>query len=183
MNNFELILDNVDFTDLNEELTESKHLFGILPLRTAYEGSAHREVVDILLRGPLIKEDSSLEELQNAMQCYNYTFMDAFPKLYISILDLMRFVVGEQLGRVIVTKLPPGGKITPHADEGEAAEKYDRFHIVLKGESGDTMICDGEEQEMRTGQVWWFDNNKTHSVENRSDQDRIHVIVDIMIWK
>lgn len=183
MNNFELILDQVDFNILNEEVEASKHLFGILPIRTNYEGSAHREVEDILLRGPLIKETSTLLELQNATECFNYTFMESFPNLYISVIDLMRFVVGEQLGRVIVTKLPAGGKIYSHKDEGDAAEKYDRFHIVLKGEPGDTMIVEGQEQKMRTGQVWWFDNTKEHSVENRSDQDRIHIIVDISIWK
>ncbi len=181
MNNFELILDQVDFTNLNEELKASEHLFGILPLRTNYEGSAHKEVKDILLRGPKIEENTTLQQLQCDMQCYNYTFMQQFPMLHLSILDLMRHVFGCQLGRVMITKLPPGGKITPHKDEGQAAEEYERFHIVLQGDKGNMFFVEDQAQEMLTGQVWWFDNNKEHWVKNNSNSDRIHVIVDIMV--
>jgi len=58
---------------------------------------------------------------------------------------IMNILKGSQLGRVIVTRLPPGGKIAPHVDTGKCAEFYQRVHLVLHGEPGNLFFC-GDEQ-------------------------------------
>jgi tetratricopeptide (TPR) repeat protein len=38
----------------------------------------------------------------------------------------------------------------------------------------------GEKKNMRAGELWEINNGLAHAVENRSDQDRIHIIIDWM---
>lgn len=95
------------------------------------------------------------------------------------IFNLMATVEGERLGRVMINKLRPGGRIYPHADTPAHAEYWDRFHIVLQSLPGNNFRCGDETIHMRTGEVWWFQNAVEHEVVNNSADDRIHMIVDI----
>lgn len=172
-------LYSIDSQPLLEEVIASREMFGSVPLRTSYEGSAHREVADILLRGPEIRSESTLEELQHTIPCINYNASESFSACMDACFDLMYAVKGVQLGRVIITKLPAGGSIYPHVDEGEAADFYSRYHIVINGQGGNTFFSGDEEVEMLSGDVWWINNHIEHSVENKSGYDRIHLICDI----
>ena len=91
----------------------------------------------------------------------------------------MQRVDGERLGRVIITKLPPGKTITPHVASGAHAEYYTRHQIMLSNSPGSMFHCGDESVFMQTGEVWWFNNAVTHSVVNNSSDDRIALIVDI----
>ena len=42
------------------------------------------------------------------------------------------------------------------------------------------MTCGEEEVGMRQGELWWFDNKKPHESFNRSDEERIHLIFDLL---
>jgi len=95
------------------------------------------------------------------------------------IFNLMATVEGERLGRVMINKLRPGGRIYPHADTPAHAEYWDRFHIVLQSLPGNNFRCGDETIGMRTGEVWWFQNAIEHEVVNNSADDRIHMVVDI----
>ena len=33
---------------------------------------------------------------------------------------------------------------------------------------------------MREGELWWFDNNALHEAHNDGDEDRIHLIFDLL---
>jgi len=170
------LLYREDVTRVSEELEANKGLFGELPIRTAFEGSPHREVEDIIVRGPVSSPESTLRDLHNEIRCTEYTPLREVSSL---VDHLMNYVEGRELGRVIVTKLPPKGSITPHCDEGDAAEYYDRFHIVISGYPGSIFKCGNEQVEMLTGEVWEFDNNTEHSVINASSHDRVHIVCDI----
>ena len=62
-------------------------------------------------------------------------------------------------------------------------EYYERYHIVLSGHPGSIFRAGDEQVTMLTGEVWWFDNTKEHEVINNSADDRIHLIVDIKVFK
>lgn len=95
------------------------------------------------------------------------------------IFALMSMTQGERLGRVMINKIIPGGRIFPHADTPVHAEYYSRFHVVLQSQPGVVFRCDDEQVFMGTGEVWWFNNKLEHEVINNSSDDRIHMIVDI----
>lgn len=180
MNNFILKADKLNVTYIKNEIEDNENLFNSVPLRTNYKDSPHREVDDILLRGPFIGEGSDLTYLQNDIQCYTYKAFQYFPETYKAVLDINRFVEGEQIGRVIVTRLKPGASITPHIDEGDAAEMYDRYHLVIQSDEGSEFHIEDQMVNMKEGQLYWVDNNKKHWVNNNGTVDRIHLIVDIM---
>ena len=178
MDNF-VLLQKADVSALRKELDSNVDLFGSVPIRTSYEGSAHKQVQDILLRGPELSPTRTLAELQADLQCYDYNTFSSFPEAYRAVHDFMGLLKGQQLGRVLVTKLPKGCSIDSHIDEGPAADFYIRYHIVLQGEAGSTFTSGDETVEMLTGEVWYINNQIPHSVYNGSDTDRIHLIVDI----
>ena len=91
----------------------------------------------------------------------------------------MARVGGERLGRVMVNKLRPGGRIFAHADTPVHADYWDRYHVVLQSAPGCNFRCGEETVYMPPGRVWWFQNAIEHEVVNNSGDDRIHMIVDI----
>lgn len=95
------------------------------------------------------------------------------------IMGLMNRVGGERLGRVMINKLKPGGRIYPHADTPEHCEYYSRHHIVLESEPGNSFRCGDETVWMKQGEVYWFNNKLEHEVLNSSASDRIQIVVDI----
>jgi outer membrane protein assembly factor BamB/orotate phosphoribosyltransferase len=86
---------------------------------------------------------------------------------------------GRELGRVLLAKLKPGGRVYPHVDDGEYYKIRDRFHLVVASASGADMQCGGLNQRFLEGELWWFDNKKVHSSSNPSNEDRIHLIFDL----
>jgi hypothetical protein len=84
------------------------------------------------------------------------------------------------IGRAVMTNLRPHGTIFPHTDDGVYWLLRDRYHLVLKSVAGSHFKAGGEEVRMQAGQLWWFDPTVRHEAFNDSDEERIHVIVDVM---
>lgn len=85
--------------------------------------------------------------------------------------------------RVLLVKLKKESKITPHVDNGEGLELSKRTHIGVITNPLVTFIVGGEEKYMKEGEIWEINNQNVHSVENNSDEDRIHFIIDYQINK
>lgn len=143
----------------------------------------------VILRFP----DRSVHETEQALanhlegfdqhENFDQPVFKALPEARPLIFQLMSAVQGERLGRVIVNKLKPGGRIYPHADTPVHAEYWDRFHIVLQSSPGSNFRCGDEQVHMETGDVWWFNNRLEHEVVNNSADDRIHMVIDVRTSK
>jgi Aspartyl/Asparaginyl beta-hydroxylase len=94
---------------------------------------------------------------------------------------LLGRVEGTRLGRCMINKLRPGGRIFPHADTPIHANYWERYHLVLQGLPGASFRCGDETIHMRQGEVWNFKNQFEHEVINNSADDRIHFVIDIRI--
>lgn len=180
MRNFQLMMTNVDVVPLLNAVMRNAHLWNQHKLRTTHENTPHSAVSDIWLRF----NDLSLYENQEAKvldehESINYPAFAVLPQARPLIFGLMNAVQGERLGRCLITRLAPGDRITKHADSGSHAAYFDRYHVVLQGHPGCVFNCGNETVQMRTGEVWWFQNQIEHEVINDSAADRIHLIVDI----
>lgn len=82
--------------------------------------------------------------------------------------------------RLIFARLLAGGKIPKHADGGFSLLNSHRVHIPIVTNTENIFFVNGEEKNMRVGEMWEINNELVHMVENRSDEDRIHLIVDWM---
>jgi hypothetical protein len=177
MQNFLRLADNVDTVPVMRELATQPELWDQNTLRTQHPDTAHAEVSDIWLWFNEVPTDP--EAVVNDIQTIAYPAWGQLPSLRRLVLDLMRRVDGVQLGRCIVTKLPPGGQITPHVDGGAPAEFYTRYQIALQSLPGALFHSGDETINFYSGEVWWVNNRVKHSVVNNSADDRIVCIVDI----
>lgn len=178
MNNFYRLADNVDVVPLMNALNANPDLWNQHTVRTQHEETAHGQVSDILLRF----NDLDGGIIDNK-ECINFPAIWRLPQARQMINALMARVEGERLGRCIIAKLPVGASILPHIDGGAPATYYDRYHIVLASTAGCLFRCGDETVNMKTGEVWWFNNAIEHEVINNSAHDRINLIVDIRVAK
>lgn len=149
------------------------------------------EVESVMLRfpkkvvfdGPDAEEKVALYK-QNMLPGYDqhesidYPAYAMLPEARALVMSTFAAVSGERLGRVMINKIKPGGRIYRHADTPEHANYYRRFHIVLQSAPGSRFLCEDEEVHMDTGEVWWFNNKLEHEVINNSNEDRIHIVMD-----
>ncbi|MDJ0896086.1 MAG: aspartyl/asparaginyl beta-hydroxylase domain-containing protein [Alphaproteobacteria bacterium] len=104
-------------------------------------------------------------------------------KKYPLAAQFLREFAREQdsmLGRAKIVCLPAGRRVYPHIDRGEYYLVRNRFHFVLRSSHGSWLKAGDEEIRMREGELWWFDNNQMHEALNDGDQDRIHMIFDLL---
>lgn len=177
MKYFQQLAAGVNVTPLMNALHRQPELWSQFPIRTKHPGTAHSDVSDILVWF------NSLDQLQEGIiddkEAIAFPAWEKLPQLRPIIFDLMRTVEGSRLGRVIITKLPPGKEITPHVDQGAPATYFERYQVALQSLPGALFHIGDETVNFRSGDVWWINNSVTHSVQNNSADDRIVCIVDI----
>lgn len=184
MRNFLNLASNVDVMPLLHAVQARQDLWNAETLRTSHGQSPHTQVDDIILRFNDLerwKAEADAASILDEHESVPFPGWKELPQAQHLVFDLMRRFSAVRLGRVLITRLKPGGRIEPHEDGGSHAAYYERVHIVLQGLPGSLFHCGGETVCMRTGEAWWFDNSQTHSVENNSADDRIHMIVDYRI--
>lgn len=179
MKNFLLLGRGINVVPLAVQILRQSHLWREDTYLRDYPQGPFRDVETIFLRFP----PASVTELERSQkdqhECVWMDGMLHLPAARVLIFSLMAQVDGERLGRVMINKITPGGRIFPHADTPVHAEYWDRFHYVIASAPGVSFRCGEETVQMNTGEVWWFQNAIEHEVVNNSAQDRIHLIIDI----
>ena len=145
------------------------------------------EVESIILRFPPVtvyemEQDAKAHIADRRYDPHECIDRDVYKALHEArplVMNLMAFVQGERLGRVMINKVKPGGRIFPHADTEEHADYWTRFHIVVQGTKGSTIRCADERMDFQTGDCFWFNNKLEHEVVNNGADDRISMVVDI----
>lgn len=176
---FHKIAANIDVVPLMQSIVRQPELWDQNTLRTRHPGTAHSDVSDIWLWFNRTNQEPSA--VADDRDVIDYPAWGLLPQARVLIFDLIRRVEGIRLGRVMITKLPPGKTITPHVDGGAPATFYNRFQIALQSLPGAVFRIGDEAVTFQTGDAWWIDNRTVHSVENHSSDDRIVLIADIRL--
>lgn len=178
MKNFQLLFA-FDPMRLAHEIQRQPALWKADTYLRDYPQGPFADTETIFLRFP----PASVTELErSAKDQHECVWMDAMGQLPAArelIFLLMARIQGERLGRVMINKLRPGGRVFPHADTPDHAAYYERYHFVLSSAPGCNFRCDDETIHMEPGGVYWFAHAKEHEVVNNGADDRIHMIVDI----
>lgn len=91
------------------------------------------------------------------------------------------------IGRSRLMRLSPGASVAHHTDMHYFWRNHLRIHIPILTEPEVAFYCDNEEVHMAPGESWTFDNWRGHSVENRSEKTRIHLVIDTVgsaaLWR
>lgn len=97
----------------------------------------------------------------------------------------VRFVLDEikcEKESVRFLRLAAGAKIKEHKDYFIGIEDGTvRLHIPVITNPLIEFYLDGERVEMKEGELWYLDFGLKHRVENNSDQDRIHLVLDCTV--
>lgn len=98
------------------------------------------------------------------------------------LIDYVKRYYGDNgfVVRLLLAKLLAGGKIPHHTDAGFSLLNCHRVHVPLITSDDIAFFVGGVEINMKAGEFWEINNSVDHAVENRSDEDRIHVIIDWM---
>jgi len=76
-------------------------------------------------------------------------------------------------------RLTSGSVIKPHKDYDLVFEDgYVRLHIPIVTNDQVEFIVDNEKLELKSGECWFADFSKTHSVSNHGPTDRVHLVID-----
>jgi mannose-6-phosphate isomerase-like protein (cupin superfamily) len=177
------ICDGIDVTPLLGQLDAHPELWDQYPYRRTAPNSPHAEMVDIWARynpiEPYLKK-GSLEGFNDEHWSAWYPAAEKIPAVKSLALELMTRIGGDQLGAVLITKLPAGAVIKSHVDRGWHATHFNRkLYTILRANEHCINRYVDEEVVMRPGECFSFDNSVVHSVENRGATERIAVVTCI----
>lgn len=179
MRYFQPLARGANFTPLLHDIISKPELWDQFRDRQTFEGSPHREVSDIWLR---FQDTSGLETPDQANDQHEvvpYPAWHLLPRVQPIVFDLMRLVQGTRLGRCLITRLRPEGRIYPHKDSPAHTSYYRRYQCTQQA-GNSTFRIEDETIHMAAGDIWWIDNSQEHEVYNGPGQDdRIALVVDI----
>lgn len=173
MMNFLKIAEGVDVVPLLLDLQRNPKLWDANRERKDRANSPHVEMSDIWVR-----HVEKPEEFSNPHFPIWYPAFVKLPSIRKMIFDAMSRVQASHLGGVLITRIPAGGRILPHADKGWHPEFYNcKLYVVL--ESNPQCIFRVEEEcvPMNQGDVWRIDNTKEHEVVNNGNTERMTLII------
>lgn len=182
MKNFQ-VMRQFDPAALRHQLTLQPDLWKSDTYLRDYPQGPFGDTETVFLRFP----PASVTELEHGArdqhECVWMDGMNQLPAARPLIFDLARLVEAERIGRVMINKLRPGGRIFPHADTPAHAEYWERYHYVIHASPGCQFRCGEETVYMPPGTLWWFQNAIEHEVVNNSAEERIHMIVDLRVTR
>ena len=186
MRSFQMVARGIDVAPFHNELMRHGDLWNADTFRTTYENTPHIDVDDIILRysDPDLTRQGP-DAVQNDNGAVWYPAAHKLLAVKPLVLNLMFYLGSYELSRLVVSRVPPGGKILRHADDvGRYVHLGDiaRYHIVIQGLPGSMFMCGDEAVSMLTGEIWWFDAHSEHEIINNSADDRIHLMADLRLW-
>lgn len=178
--NFQQVLRGLDVSGAVMELARQPALWAEFTARQTHPGSAHHDTECIVLRGPRPGDN-----VFDSIESRPWPALDLLPECANLVIQLLESQNTADVGRVMVTRLKPGGVIDPHVDEGGYADHFTRFHIPLASCMGNDFTCGDETIAMLPGTAWRFDHKLRHHVHNDSPDWRVHLIVDLALhpWR
>jgi hypothetical protein len=122
----------------------------------------------------------TIEALSAIVDCMDTSSRRLYPEVDKLVSWIYNHVEGTKLGRIMLVKLLPSGIIGKHIDPGQYFQEHYRFHVPLI--TNPNVLFYGEDNipiHMPEGFLSQLANRRWHSAENKSNVDRIHLIVDI----
>lgn len=169
-NNFLLLRSNIDVKPIIKKLAQvPEDAWGQSDREHQFE--VHQQTQALLL----IYDDD--------FRHYNPTYLDTYSQFEDELKPLLDFIAENYqhngfVVRLIFTKLQARGKIRRHADRDYSLLKCHRIHVPIISNDDVFFTVGGEKKVMRPGEMWEINNATFHAVDNQSDEDRIHMIID-----
>ncbi len=168
--NFLLLKPDVDLGFIKRKLVK-------IPERTWYQsGRENTYEVHKQTQALLLIHDEDFRH-------YNPTYHDLYTEFRRELKPIFDFI-GEYFGndgyivRALFARLAGHGRIDTHTDGLYSLLKCHRIHIPIITNDHILFTIGGEQKVLGEGEMWEINNATLHAVDNNSDLDRIHLIVD-----
>jgi uncharacterized cupin superfamily protein len=191
MRNFHILRDGMDVSALSLAISMDPELWTADTFLRNYPQGPFGDTDTIMLRFPEIQTGMSDEEIElykaNKLAGYDQHESIAYPawskltQAHPFVFDLARFVGATRIGRVMVNRVRPGGRIYAHVDTPEHTRYWKRFHLVIQGQPGAIITSGDETLQMLTGRMFHFRNDLMHEVRNESSVDRLSMVIDLRV--
>lgn len=120
------------------------------------------------------KADDVIIAPTDAVPYLDTVFLNSSP-YFKQILDTFQC----PLQAVRLLKLGAGAVIKEHHDADLSYEKGEiRIHIPVVTNDEVEFYLDGERMFLKEGECWYMNFNLPHSIINKSDNDRVHLVID-----
>lgn len=173
-------LGNIDIAPIRLELERHPELWDQITDRKTRPNSPHADMSDIWVRSRPQCELTSPISYNEPFHSSFYPSINDLPSVRQVVFSLMGRFNGTELGSILITKVPAGKMVKPHADTGWHAHHHNlKIYIPIQSNAKCINTCGDEVVVMNTGEIWSFNNLITHSTENYGDDDRITLIVSI----
>lgn len=169
-----LIANGINVQPLYWALLKNPQVWNQQIGRTQHPESPHHGLDDIWIRFGKTKE--TLRGEPHVSEWYESADVLGVKPL---LRDLVRYVDGDILGGVLITRIPPGSTCKPHVDMGWHALQYEKYAIQIASAPGQRFCFEGQELETAPGDLFWFNNQQLHWVENPTNYERITLIACI----
>ena len=102
-----------------------------------------------------------------------------------SIKKLLYSLPGKK-HRVRFLEVKPGKKVFWHFDNGETIDNFDysknaRFHMPIYTNKNVLFKISHEKLEWEEGKIYYGDFSFPHTIHNKSNENRVHLIIDLQI--
>ncbi len=170
----ELIKEGINVAPIYWALQKNSFLWNQNTQRTESPNSPHHGLDDIWAR--FGEEKEAIEGHPHDSKWYPAAdILGIKPLVY----DIFRFIEGDELGGVLITRIPPGKVCKPHTDPGWHARRYQKFALQITSAPGQKFCFEDQELESKPGDLYWFDNQYTHWVPNDTQYERVTMIICI----
>jgi hypothetical protein len=173
MKKIALLQSGIDIAPMHKAIDAHPELWNQNPQRTANENSPHYGLSDIWARFCAPGVDGSMPH-----ESMWYPCAEVLPIREL-VYPLMAAYQGDQLGGVLITKIPAGKECKPHIDPGWHARHYKKFAIQIAASEGQQFCFESESLASKPGDLFYFDNSFNHWVTNPTVYDRITAIICI----
>lgn len=96
------------------------------------------------------------------------------------IVSSLELIHDGKVGKCLFIKLPSRKSVGEHTDKLDYLGAVRRHHIPIITNDNVAFIVNNEIKNMKVGECWEINNSYMHSVENNGDEDRVHLMIDIM---
>lgn len=165
---------NLDFDikKLQKDLETAKQHFQSAPQIGPYHDGSW---TGIALRNS--KGDSNDTMAFSAGKAQNTEVLEYCP-YFKQIIEELNFEV--EIARILF--VPPGKKVGEHRDQGiDWSTGLARIHIPIVTHEEVYFYIAGERAEWKEGEFWYGNFSEVHSIHNKSDITRVHLVLDCAI--
>lgn len=179
MKYFQHIASGIDVNGVALALARQPELWNVHGERREFDGTSHACTSDIWIRY------NDPANMVNGYDAYTsehdsvwHPAYAKLPQLRPIIFGLMAQVEAVRLGGVLITKIPPGGRVLPHVDQGWHPEYYNtKIYVPILSNPQCVNRVEDEHVAMAPGDAWYFNNTVEHEVMNDGDSERVTLII------